>query len=385
NVMLALINDVTAAEDREEAVGAYFAANNFMSLMMTGIPVMLVLVLKVIPNNPAFFLILQAVLSVLCILLLFGVRMDANAGSKERPERDSELSVESRMDTTSTSTEASEDMQDPDACCAHSCRSVNGQGPCPTLRKAVRQFVLPVRLAFGNRRLRRLWFAAFLLMFAGQLVMDIGGQFFNQSMGLIPYGTRQEIITVAVLTMIPGQLLAIPGNLVTGYLSKRGGPLFLLRRMVPMTSILVTVGAFMAEVRQMWFIAVVVICLNYAGLPNVPLMRLVSGVAPPGRVGEALSAMGIAAQLASLIGNIAVAILNRWLMSTDLYDPLWIYYPACGVLSLCAIIPLSGTPKGGWGAASGSLQEQFVAVVYAHKAMRRWKRQVARRRATGSA
>ncbi|CAE7941464.1 unnamed protein product, partial [Symbiodinium necroappetens] len=59
NVMLALINDVTAAEDREEAVGAYFAANNFMSLAMTGIPVMLVLVLKVVDNNPVFFLILQ--------------------------------------------------------------------------------------------------------------------------------------------------------------------------------------------------------------------------------------------------------------------------------------------------------------------------------------
>ena len=30
--MLALINDVTAPEDREEAVGLYYAANNFMSL-----------------------------------------------------------------------------------------------------------------------------------------------------------------------------------------------------------------------------------------------------------------------------------------------------------------------------------------------------------------
>eukprot|EP00439_Symbiodinium_sp_Y106_P020884 s2616_g2.t1 len=87
-------------------------------------------------------------------------------------------------------------------------------------------------------------------------------------------------------------------------------------------------------------------------------MRLASGVAPPGRVGEALSSIGIAAQLASLIGNIAVAVLNRWLMSTDLYDPLWIYYPACGTLSLCAIIPLIGTPRGGWGSASGDLQEQ---------------------------
>lgn len=319
-------------------------------------------------------------------------RKERAAQSEQRQSESEEPG--SRHETTSatsTSTDLSDtDMHDPDACCAQSCSSPSSQGcqTCcsrtwATVRVPLRQFVLPVRLAFGNRRLRRLWFAGFLLMFAGQLVMDIGGQYFNQSMGLIPYGTTQEIITVAVLTMIPGQLLAIPGNLITGYLSKRGGPLFLLRRMIPLSSFLVTVGALMAEVRQMWFIAVVVICLNYAGLPNVPLMRLASGVAPPGRVGEALSSIGIAAQLASLIGNIAVAILNRWLMSTDLYDPLWIYYPVCGTLSLCAIIPLIGTPRGGWGSASGDLQEQFMAVVYAHKSMQRWRKEVARRREHG--
>ena len=42
-------------------------------------------------------------------------------------------------------------------------------------------------------------------------------------MDLIPYGTKNELTLVAVLTMVPGQLLAIPGNLVAGYLSKRRG------------------------------------------------------------------------------------------------------------------------------------------------------------------
>ncbi|OLQ06053.1 hypothetical protein AK812_SmicGene10719 [Symbiodinium microadriaticum] len=302
NVMLALINDVTAAEDREEAVGAYFAANNFMSLAwMTGIPVMLVLVLKVVDNNPVFFLILQdfgetldnrvKVPSQLRELpgALEHQRMDKKAGWKDvlmgfrgsdgrvqevssvsLPTQDAEAETEeqrleegeearkvtpvggacqscaknahfrelkhrsnkvSRHETTSatsTSTDLSDtDMHDPDSCCAQSCSSPSSQGPAPSPVMVMKQqFVLPVRLAFGNRRLRRLWptlFAGFLLMrlgtwgFAGQLVMDIGGQYFNQSMGLIPYGTTQ----VAVLTMIPGQLLAIPGNLITGYLSKR--------------------------------------------------------------------------------------------------------------------------------------------------------------------
>ena len=65
------------------------------------------------------------------------------------------------------------------------------------------------------------------------------------------------------------------------------------------------------------------IFLNYAGLPNVPLMRLVSGVAPPGRVGESLSSIGVAAQLASLIGNAAVVVINGYLLRSDMANPLW--------------------------------------------------------------
>jgi len=203
--------------------------------------------------------------------------------------------------------------------------------------------------------------------------MDIGGQYFNQSLNLIPYGTATQVQTVSVLTMIPGQLLAIPGNLIAGYLAKRSGPLLLLRRMIPVSACLVCIGAFMAEVRQFWFIAVVVVCLNYASLPNVPVNALVSGSAPPNRVGEALSIPGIAGQLASLIGNAFVAFFNQSLMSSSLFDPLWIYYPICGLISLCALIPVSGSPKGGWGAAAGLPEDQIQAIISARFVASKWR------------
>eukprot|EP00913_Durusdinium_trenchii_P025669 g24092.t1 len=368
NVMLALINDVTHPKDREEAVGLYFAANNLMSLTMTGIPVLLVLILRVIPNNPIIFLVVQVVLSTLCLLLLCSVRW-------KRKEPNEEVDVDDSD---------SEDV--PSSTSARLCAIVEPAYKRQAAAGAEEvQFILPIRLAFGNRRLRRLWCAGFMLMFSGQLVMDIGGQYFNQSMDLIPYGTKNELTTVAVLTMIPGQLLAIPGNLVTGYLSKRGGPLYLLRRLVPIASMLVTLGAFMAEVKQFWFIALTVIFLNYASLPNVPLMRLVAGLAPPGRVGESLTAIGIAAQLASLIGNAAVVFINHKLMQTDMANPLWIYYPMCGTLTLMAILPIQGTPYGGWGAASGLREDQMVAIVYAHVAQQRWRKLVARCKAARAA
>eukprot|EP00933_Yihiella_yeosuensis_P055460 TRINITY_DN54259_c0_g1_i1.p1 TRINITY_DN54259_c0_g1~~TRINITY_DN54259_c0_g1_i1.p1 ORF type:complete len:309 (+),score=48.23 TRINITY_DN54259_c0_g1_i1:45-929(+) len=238
----------------------------------------------------------------------------------------------------------------------------------------------PLILACGHPQLRRLCVAAFLLMFAGDLVMDIGGQYFNQSLGLLPYGTPQQIQTVAVLTMIPGQLLAIPGSLITGYLSKTGGPLKLLRRLVPIASMLVTLGALMAQVRANWFVAVVVVALTYAALPNVPLARMFGAAAPPGRSGEALGAMGVASQLASLIGNVFVAMCNRSLMKSKLEDPLWIYYPICGLLSLCAIFPLMGEPRGGWGAASGLPKDQVFAITFAVAAKERWRNNVDRMR-----
>eukprot|EP00440_Ansanella_granifera_P032495 gb/GFBE01035258.1/.p1 GENE.gb/GFBE01035258.1/~~gb/GFBE01035258.1/.p1 ORF type:complete len:554 (+),score=97.14 gb/GFBE01035258.1/:1-1662(+) len=389
NVMLALVNDVTPHEDREEAVGAFFAANNLLNLVMTGVPVLLVLILKVVPNNAFFFLIAQVVLSILCLILIFSVRIGEKIEKREHKEKqleDADSNEESIEETRAQKTAAvsggssSSDSDEAVSARRGFCGSI-GHG----LHRALQEFSKPICLACGNPKLRRLWFCAFMLMFAGQLVMDIGGQYFNQSLNLLPYGTKQEIMTVAVLTMIPGQLLAIPGSLITGYLSKRGGPLHLLRRMVPLSAILVTIGAFMAEVRQMWFIAVVVICLNYAGLPNVPLMRLVSGSAPPGRVGEALSAIGIASQLASLIGNVAVAFLNSQLIKSGLFDPLWIYYPLCGMLSLCALIPLHGMPRGGWGAASGLAEEQVHAIVFAHLAQQRWRKEVKRRKECGLA
>lgn len=379
NVMLALINDVTHPEDREEAVGLYFAANNLMSLTMTGIPVLLVLILRVIPNNPIIFLVVQVVLSTLCLLLLCSVRWKRKEPNEEVDVDDSDS--EDVPSSTSARLCAIVEPSVEDPAPKKSCCSWIGH----YAKQTARQFILLIRLAFGNRRLRRLWCAGFMLMFSGQLVMDIGGQYFNQSMDLIPYGTKNELTTVAVLTMIPGQLLAIPGNLVTGYLSKRGGPLYLLRRLVPIASMLVTLGAFMAEVKQFWFIALTVIFLNYASLPNVPLMRLVAGLAPPGRVGESLTAIGIAAQLASLIGNAAVVFINHKLMQTDMANPLWIYYPMCGTLTLMAILPIQGTPYGGWGAASGLREDQMVAIVYAHVAQQRWRKLVARCKAARAA
>lgn len=348
NVMLALANDVTPFKDREVACGTFFACMNLVSLLMNAVPVLLILVLRVVPNSPTMILWSQLVLSFLCFFCIWSVK-----NHKQRDPEETHHHID---------------------CCSQ--QDSEGSAPC----RIILSICEPMKLAFGNGRLRRLCIAAFCLKFGGDLVMDIGMQFFNDTLGLLENteqlseSQRDNIITVAVLTMLPGQLMAIPGNLITGYLAKTAGTLKLLRIMIPISSLLVSVGALMVVVRKMWFIAVVVVCLNYAALPSVPLLRMVVGVAPPTRMGEALASVGVFAQSAGLIGNFIVAVVNPALLRTSLKNPLWVYYPACSIIVLLALIPLTGSPKGGWGPASGKPKEILRAFVSGVVSWNRWKR-----------
>lgn len=410
NVMLALANDVTPFQDRELSTGAFFACICFVNVGMTAIPVLLVVVFQIIPDRPQMFLFLQVAMSGVFFFILYTVRIH-KVETEKHGGKDLVWEQESRGDRED---ESSEDATVVERSC-----------------KCKFSAIGPLKLAMGNRRLRRMCVAAFLLKFAGDLVMDIGGQFFYESLGLItnahddeknPFAStdpfaksagkanpyiqasnqdgakelikaadesakekRSAIVTISVLTMLPGQVMAIPANLITGALAKRNGPLKLLRILVPVSGLLVAVGAFMALIRQVWFIAVVVICLTYASLPNVPLFRMVGGLAPPGRMGEALAAVGVCAQCASLLGNVFVALVNPWLESTSIRNPLWVYYPICGTLVMLAILPLMGTPRGGWGPASGQSIDKLHALVSTAVAYNRWKRVVvSRRRALNS-
>lgn len=363
NVMLALVNDVTPFEDREVACGTYFACMNLMSLLLNAVPVLLILVLKVVPNSPNIILSAQLVLSLLFFVCVWSVKPTKQPVESE--EKSNHWDCSCLKETSSPEVGGNEK--------SWLCRSVG-------------VVCEPMKLAFGNGRLRRLCLAAFCLKFGSDLVMDIGLQFFNDCLGLLDEADeankarRDSVITVAVLTMLPGQFMAIPGNLITGYLAKKVGTLKLLRILVPISSVLVAVGALMALVRQMWFIAVVVICLTYASMTAVPLLRMVAGVAPPGRMGEALAAVGVFAQSAGLIGNFLVAVMNPLLLRTSLTNPLWVYYPTCACIVLMAIIPLSGTPRGGWGPASGKPKELLISFVSSVVGWNRWKRFVCRRR-----
>mmetsp|Transcript_43409 Transcript_43409/g.80878 ORF Transcript_43409/g.80878 Transcript_43409/m.80878 type:complete len:710 (-) Transcript_43409:132-2261(-) len=356
-VSFALATDVTNFQDRELMAGAFFSTQCVLNFVLTAVPTLLILVLGIVPNNPQFMVCAQTILSLAWFLLLLTV-----TGQKEQEaDHDNEMWF-------SESGEANDPEMDVHESLPPSKRD------CKSIGKALKGLVEPFILACSHRRLRRLCLTAFLLAFGGNLVGDIGGQFFQDSLGLIKNPDQSKVVQVAVYSMLPGQIMIIPGNLITGYLAKQSGPLKLLRQLIPIASLLVVSGALMAVVRQMWYIAIVVISLTYANMPpDVVLSRVVAGAAPPGRTGEALATKGTFAMLAGMLGNMGVAAFNPVLLRSDLDNPLWVYYPVCGFLVLLALVPLLGTPRGGWGTASGTVHDQLLAVAYAGDALRRWQ------------
>lgn len=340
NVIFALANDVTNFQDREIASGVFFAGTNLLVVILNAVPAifsdrsLLVLGYQVALNAGYFA----------CLAWVRVRREDSAAGEASDTE---EGPAESRSRTSMDSVGANK------GCCE-------------------KTFLNPMRLIFLHRRLRRLCLAAFLLALSSTLPMVISQQYFNEALDLYPYGTDAQFARVALLSTLPGQLMVLPGFLLTGFLAKQSGTLKLLRKLVPLAAVLTLVGALMAWVQALWFVPVIVIAGSYASLWNVPLMRLVSGVAPPGRMGEALSSAGVSMQIAGLLGNGFVAVANPKLLSTNMENALWVYYPLCAVIAVAAILPLMGRPKSGWGAASGLAKQGFYAATGAKVAGDRW-------------
>lgn len=347
NMGFALANDLTPFEDRELMSGVLIAVTNFMQVVLNGVPAVLIVWLKVVPENPKALLYCSLSLSALFFITVFTVRLDQNPMC---PEEEEQVSPTRRFAYTA-------------------------KGRCPTMTE-------PFRLMFRHRRLRRLNLSLFLMSTADTLTMAVGGQFYLMSLGLIPNGTDSEIAMVNVASSLPGQILVLPGLILTGFLAKQRGSLRLTRQLIPFAATCILFTAGLAFVKTLWFLPLVVVLQNYASLPRVPMMRIVAGVAPPGRMGEAISAVGISSQFSGLLGNGIVALLNPILLKCGMQNPLWIYFIAAGGMTLAGILPLVGTPKNGWGVAAGRLEDFTVAVVWARVAKSRWKKFVQKKRET---
>lgn len=328
DALLVLASEVTLKEDREVAFGMFQAATNLISFLLFGLPALLTTTLPCLPGIPIeWWLWYQVVLSILYFLSVWNIRIPR---------------------TSTAALDAGETAATPaPAAVAELEAGSSGRGAAAHLRAAARRLrQLPVVSGFlmvlQCAALRRLYLAGALLAFSGDLVFDIGAQYFRDALGLLDSGALHDHQRIAVLSTVPPGLLVIPASVFVGLVAQRVGSLPLLRAMVPIAAVMTASGASLSLWPYHWVIPVVSFAQNIASLAlNIPLKHLVVQATPEGRVGEAMGTLGTTSQAINLLANAVTVVLTPALYR-HMQKPLWVYYVACGALTLVGALPLWG-------------------------------------------
>jgi MFS family permease len=348
NVMLILASDVTRPEDREFAFGLFYAISTFVGFLGS-IPILCLVTLDVIPNNPRMTCWMHVGLSLTFFVLVLSIpRIE-----KEEVELPP---IEIGRPADSAENRAGESQPDLEVC-------VNAQVPNPVVRDSAEvpaaavvqerkakgricskcdiwALIMPLKLLFEVHALGLICIVVVLIDFSKDLAFDIGGQFFMESLDLIKHGTHEKQQWVSILSSMPTNLTGIPALAFIGWLAKRYRPITMLWVMIPVGTVLIMSGCLMKWFPYMWFVPIVCITESFADLTRIPLNLFVTELAPKGRLGEAMGVVGMVKQIIGFLGNAVVVALNPPLQSSGLRNPLWVYYPACGLLRLLALLAL---------------------------------------------
>lgn len=348
NVMLILASDVTRPEDREFAFGLFYAISTFVSLL-GNIPILLIVTLNVIPLSSRMACWIHVGLS-LAFFSLVASMPRIKTGQPEPPPIEIGRPADFMQNEAGESHPAFEDgvlaekpNPDVEGSAEMSAVAVEEEGEAKRRRCRncdIWTLVMPLKLLFEVHTLGLICIVIVLIDFSKDLAFDIGGQFFMESLDLIKHGTHEKQQMVSILSSMPTQVTSIPALALIGWLAKMYRPLTMLWVMIPLGTVLIMSGCLMNWFPYMWFVPIVCITENFADMTRIPLDLFVTELAPKGRLGEAMGVVGMVKQIVGFLGNAVVVAVNPVLQSTGLHNPLWVYYPACGVLRLLALLAL---------------------------------------------
>jgi len=318
DAVLVLTNDVTLEEDRAMAFGLFQGSTCLIAFLLCGLPVLLATMVEAIPNpSVTAWLWYQVMLSALYFLVVMTVRLPEGSveGAIERQSVDEESQVPEK---------AEEEVL-----------KVTLAG---RIAQAARS---SMDLAFQSKSLRMLCLTSICMFFSGDVVFDLGSQYFRDELDLTETGTLQEQELVSVLSSLTPLVFVVPATAFIGFLAQRIGSLRLLKVMIPFSAAMTAFGASLALMPHYWMIPVVCVAQNFAALAgNVPLKHLVAESAPEGRVGEALGTLGMVGMAVSFLANGVVA-ASTPVMYKFMTKPLWIFYLVAGALTLLGGLPIS--------------------------------------------
>jgi len=133
---------------------------------------------------------------------------------------------------------------------------------------------------------------------------------------------RGEIERISAVSMYTPEFSAIFMFGLVSLLGSLTGPLPIVKSLVPITAISQLVPFFLLWSPTLWGVGTVGFFTPLSRVLYVPLNALVSIVAPPGRVSEAMSCTGAAKELAPLLANLATPPLISFFGT----DRLWIFF-----------------------------------------------------------
>lgn len=308
----ALVNDVIPPGDREIAFGCCFASVVFIAVL-SNFGGLLVNTLCREGHEAIIFYVLGLNFAFFAIISL--VKLPTPDGRKapvpEEEDCDSDVS---------TGSSSAADANFPQAKRPSFC---TGFGPIDLFKQCP--------------DLRYLCVVAALVSLPETTLTDVSAQYALNQFDLIYSSDGARKKEVAIVFQWPGYLFLMPAFLVAGFLAKTCGALRTLKILIPLTGVMMSMPVLVRFVPRIWLAAITGMAVPLSMVVFAPLQSLISEVAPPGKVGEAMGSVGASKQAVGLASNIAVSGLVPALLRTGFEKPLWIFYPLATLTSFAAL------------------------------------------------
>jgi len=329
--LFALLHDAVASEDYDAFVGLAFAGATCMWMAN----LLVAAFLRKSNDSSTAVLVYVVGLSVVMLGLIAAIRVP-------RREAKSKCCTESGNSGQSPSDQASgQGTSDSGSQCQ------DGMGDCskPSSRRSEDgrgvskcSWLASLQFAFSSSALTKLCAIASLVSIPETVLTELMNQFSYENldlMGTAASGKERSFVTF--YNALALQVSLMLGSYVVGLLAPRLTSLRLLRWLIPASAVLQSLPAVVRLVPERWTVVLSAVAVGLSILVLPPLQALVPQLAPEGRVGEALGTVGSFKCIASLMGNSIVSIGAVVIQSTGLEKPLWIFFPLCGLISLCGL------------------------------------------------
>eukprot|EP00927_Polykrikos_kofoidii_P086027 TRINITY_DN9518_c1_g2_i1.p1 TRINITY_DN9518_c1_g2~~TRINITY_DN9518_c1_g2_i1.p1 ORF type:complete len:466 (-),score=61.12 TRINITY_DN9518_c1_g2_i1:125-1522(-) len=288
--IFALVDDIVPPENRDLFFGVAFALAILVTFMVN---IVGLLVVTMLGQGPTCVVIFATGLTIVFFLAIASVRLPTDAWQR----------VQQR----------SQDRDD----------------------GMVSDLLEPMRLASGYAPVRNLCIVFFLVSFSETATLDVNNQYVLTALGMMN-SDEGQVRSVSALLNYPGQFLLCVFFIIVGIVSKAIGTQRLVLSLIPLLSFILVLPVLFAIMPSLPAVPLEGVCLIFSFVIFAPLQSLASEVAPFGRVGETMGAIGASKQFSALFGNMIVGVMIPALLKSGLPQPLFVMFPLCGVLFLAS-------------------------------------------------